>query len=64
MRNLKFFSTVDLIKWFREESAIVLGRLIYLPPLPSYSLNIILNRLRGVHLEIEKRNSKKRSFDH
>jgi hypothetical protein len=55
MRNLKKFSTIDLIKWFREESAIVLGRLIYLPPLPRYSLNIILSQLRGVHLEIQKR---------
>jgi hypothetical protein len=62
MSNLKFFSTADLIKWFREESAIVLGRLIYLPPLPSYSLNIIFNRFPSVHLEIEKRRRTKCPF--
>jgi hypothetical protein len=55
MTNLKVFSTADLTKWFREESAIVLGRLIYMPPLARYSLNIILTELRSVHLEIERR---------
>jgi hypothetical protein len=51
MKNLQLFSTVELMKWFREESAIVLGRLIYTPPLDRYSLHIILTDLRRVHLE-------------
>jgi hypothetical protein len=62
MSNLKMFSTADLIKWFREESAVVLGRLIYFPPLPRYSLNIILSRLHKVHLAIEQRSRTKCPF--